>query len=167
VYQDLKQDQEAPNKIPLDSKEELTGKYTDMFQAYIVVFSKELDPGPNWNGQTQATRDRLAKRIRNEWDFVREGKRLSDKWLKSEVQKALINFQHRMGKLIDAKEPKPPEMKQEFWNNLVKKRRSRDLKALSETMINVAKYRGVRNKTRIRIEKSELIQLVRNMNLRK
>jgi hypothetical protein len=124
VYQDLKQDQEAPNKIPLDSKEELTGKYTDMFQAYIVVFSKELDPGPNWNGQTQATRDRLAKRIRNEWDFVREGKRLSDKWLKSEVQKALINFQHRMGKLIDAKEPKPPEMKQEFWNNLVKKRRS-------------------------------------------
>jgi hypothetical protein len=66
-----------------------------------------------------------------------------------------------MGKLIDVGEPKPLEMKKEFWDNLVKKRGSRNWKNLSETMINVARHRGVWNKTRVRIEKVELIKLVR------
>jgi hypothetical protein len=92
--------------------------------------------------------------------FIGDAKRLSEKWLKSEVGKALINYRHRMGKLIDAGEPKPPEMKKEFWDNLVRKRGTKDWKALSETMINVARHRGIRNKTRLRIEKSELIRLV-------
>jgi hypothetical protein len=83
MYQDLKHNQEAPNKIQLDSKREPTGKYVDMFRADIVTFSKELEM--NWDGQAQAARDRLVERIRNEWDFVGEGKRLSDKWLKNEV----------------------------------------------------------------------------------
>jgi hypothetical protein len=70
-----------------------------------------------------------------------------------------------MEKLIDTGEPKPPEMKEEFWDNLVKKRGTRDWKALSETMINVAKHQGVRNKTRVRIEKAELIRLVSRVML--
>jgi hypothetical protein len=159
-FHDVKDEKEAPNRVQLDTKGEPTGKYADMFRSDIVAFSKELDPGPNWEGQTQSARDRLEERIRNEWLFTGESKRLSKKWLKSEVGKALINFRHRMGKLIDAGEPKPPEMKKEFWDNLVKKRGSRDWKALSETMMNVARHRSVRNKTRVSIEKSELIRLV-------
>jgi hypothetical protein len=70
-----------------------------------------------------------------------------------------------MGKLIDVGEPKPPEMRKEFWDNLMKKRGSRDWKNLSETMINVAKQRGMRNKIQVRIEKSELIKLVRDRDM--
>jgi hypothetical protein len=61
---------------------------------------------------------------------------------------------------VGAGESKPPEMRKEFWDNLVKKRGTRDWKNLSETMVNVARHRGIRNKTRLRIEKSELIRLV-------
>jgi hypothetical protein len=116
VYDEVKTEKEDANRVQLDSKGKPTGKYVDMFRADIVAFSKELDPGPNWEGQTQAVRDRLQEKIRNEWVFSREGKRLSEKWLlekwlKSEVRKALINFRHRMGKLIDAGELKPPEIK--------------------------------------------------------
>jgi hypothetical protein len=160
VFHDVKPEKEEPNKVQLDMKGEPTGKYADLFRVNIVSFSKELDPGPNWEGQTQDARDRLQERIRNEWGFTGEAKRLSEKWLKSEVGKALINFCHRIGKLIDAGDPKPPELKKEFWENLAKKRGSKDWKNLFETMVNVAKYRGVRNKTRVRIEKSELIRLV-------
>jgi hypothetical protein len=42
----------------------------------------------------------------------------------------------------------------------VKKGGSKDWKTLSKTMVNVARHHSVRNKTRIRIEKSELIRLV-------
>jgi hypothetical protein len=160
LYDKVKVEKEDANRVHLDSKGEPTRKYADLFRADIVSFSKELDPGPNWDGQTQESRNRLQDRIRNEWVFIGEGKRLSEKWLKSEVGKALINFRHRMEKLIDAGESKPPEMRKEFWDNLVKKRGTRDWKNLSETMVNVARHRGVRNKTRLRIEKSELIRLV-------
>jgi hypothetical protein len=128
MFHDVKPEKEEPNKVQLDMKDEPIGKYADLFRADIVSFSKELDPGPNWEGQTQDTHDRLQERIWNEWAFTGEAKRLSEKWLKSEVGKALINFRHRIGKLIDTGEPKPLELKKEFWDNLAKKRGSKDWK---------------------------------------
>jgi hypothetical protein len=50
VYHEVKMEKDYPNKVQLDSKGELIGKYADMFRTDIMAFSKELDPGPNWEG---------------------------------------------------------------------------------------------------------------------
>jgi hypothetical protein len=56
VFQDVTREKDSPNKVQLDSKREPMGKYVDLFRANIVAFSKELDPGPNWEARNKLHR---------------------------------------------------------------------------------------------------------------
>jgi hypothetical protein len=76
VYYKVKVEKDESNKVQLDSKGEPTGKYVEFFRADLVAFSKELDPRPNWEGQTQDDCNRLQERICNECIFCGEAKRL-------------------------------------------------------------------------------------------
>jgi hypothetical protein len=57
----VKTEREDLNRVQLDGKGEPTGKYADLFRVDIVSFSKELDPSPNWEGQTQDAQDQLQE----------------------------------------------------------------------------------------------------------
>ena len=53
------------------------------------------------------------------------GKKIDEMWFQKIVTKVLINCRFRLGRLIDTKAPKPPEVSTECLNDLVKWRASK------------------------------------------
>jgi hypothetical protein len=81
--------------------------------SFISTFSKEMDPSKNYKEQADDAKRRLEDRKHDEWETYGDATRISDKWLKSEVGKCLINNRFTLGKLILAGEPKLPEVPDE------------------------------------------------------
>jgi hypothetical protein len=156
----VKDEREVKQKIRLDQSGRLVGKMTKNFHDDIVAFVRELDPNGNWDKQTQEGKDALEKRIYKEWDIVGPISEISQKYLKSECNQALINHRFQIGKLIKAGKPMPKYMDPQHWERMVETRRTKAWKAKSKTMTNIAQKRGFRNSTRLKVEKSARLQLV-------
>jgi hypothetical protein len=75
-----------------------------ILHADLWAFAQELDPSLNWDHQPHDARDRLEDRLYSEYDVYGDAARLSDKYVKSEVGGALIQYRYHIGKLIDAGE---------------------------------------------------------------
>jgi hypothetical protein len=80
--------------------------------------------------------------------------------LKREVGASIRTHKFHLRKLIDEGKPKPPEIRDDFWDQLVDERGTKEAQAKSTTMASVAKNRGQRNSTRKRVEQATTIQLV-------
>jgi hypothetical protein len=61
-----------------------------------------------------------------EWEIKGKGngKKIDEMWFQKIVTKVLINHRFRLGRLIDNKASKPPEVSTECWNDRVKWRAS-------------------------------------------
>jgi hypothetical protein len=66
----------------------------------LIAFAKEMDPSLNWEGQPQDARDRLEERVYSEYDLEGDATRFNEKYIKSEVGKALIQNRFKIEKLI-------------------------------------------------------------------
>jgi hypothetical protein len=136
----------------VDANGKLVGKMYGTFRFDIATFAKELDPSKSYEGQTQDARDYLEDRIYAEWELNGDSTKVSEKWLKTEAGKALINNRFTLGRLILAGEEKPPEVNKQHWDDLVKLRNKPSWLAKSKTMASIAKKHGVRNSTRMKVE---------------
>jgi hypothetical protein len=126
----------------------------------LWAFAKEMDPSKDYDHQTHEARDRLENRLYSEFDAYGKAERFNDKYIKSEVGKALIQYWYRIGKLVDACDPQPGDLKDEFWENMLKLRSTEASKKMSLLMSNKAKDRRVGNSTRMHIRQSVTVRLV-------
>jgi hypothetical protein len=104
--------------------------------------------------------------VYEEWNVVGDATRISEKYIGAEVTQALINNQYNLGVLIDAGLPKPPEVHEKYWKTLCDKRATPESKERSALMASIAKNRGFRNSTRLRVEKAAERKLVRFFSIR-
>jgi hypothetical protein len=116
-----------------------------------------MDPSKNYE---EDARRRLEERIYGDWEIYGNSNRISDKWLKSEVGKCHINHRFILGKLILAGEPKPPEVLEQHWKDLVAKTNQPSWLEKSKSMATIAQKRGIRNSTRTKVEKAVSVRLV-------
>jgi hypothetical protein len=157
----VKKEFEPKQLIQVDASGKPVGKMYATFRSDIATFAKELDPSKSYEGQTQDARDRLEDRIYTEWELYGDSTKVSKKWLKTEAGKALINNRFTLGRLILAREDKPPEINKQHWDDLVKMRNKPSWLAKSKTMASIAKKRGVRNSTHVKVEHTVSNRLVR------
>jgi hypothetical protein len=148
--------------VQLDSTKVAIGKIRDVFHRDINTFNKEMDPSKNYKEQREEAKRRLEDRIFNEWKIYREGSRISEKWLKYEVGKCLINNKFALGKLILAGKPKPPEVPEQHWKDSVDKKKNLSWLEKSKSMTAIARKRGIRNNTKAKVEKAISLCLERN-----
>jgi hypothetical protein len=78
------------------------------------------------------------------------------------VTKGLISFRFNLNQRIDQGQQKPPELQDEFWEALVKKRNIGESKERSQRMAEIARGRATKNSTRKALEKTVIGQLVRD-----
>ena len=79
-----------------------------------------------------------------EWEIKGKGNgiKIDEIWFQKIVTKVLINCRFRLGRLIDTKAPKPPEVSTECWNDLVKWRASELSKKKSVQMRSISRRRA-------------------------
>jgi hypothetical protein len=119
-----------------------------------------MDPSKNYEEQMEDARKCLEECIYGDWEIYGDSNRISDKWLKSKVGKCFINHKFTLGKLILAGEPKPPEVLEQHWKDLVAKTNQPSWLEKSKSMATIAQKRGIRNSTRTRVEKAVSVRLV-------
>jgi hypothetical protein len=100
-------DQKRKKSVQVDRNGTPYGSMVAILHADLWAFAKELDPSLNWDHQPHDARDRLEDRLYSEYNVYGDVARLSNKYVKSEVGGALIQYRYRIGKLIDAGENKP------------------------------------------------------------
>jgi hypothetical protein len=76
------------------------------------------------------------------------------------VTKGLISFRFNQNERIDQGQQKPPELRDKFWEALVKKRSTNEPKERSQRMATIARGRATKNSTRKALEKTVIGQLV-------
>jgi hypothetical protein len=136
------------------------GKLANVFKKDISAFARELNPLLQWESQADEAKKRLEQHIYADYHCYGEATRKSDKYLKREVGASIRTHKFHLRKLIDEGKPKPPEIRDDFWDQLVDERGTKEAQAKSTTMASVAKNRGQRNSTRKRVEQATTIQLV-------
>ena len=133
----------------------------DVLKKDISAFARELNPLLQWESQADDARKRLESRIYADYQCYGEASRLSEKYLKREVGTCIRTHRFHLRKLIDEGKPKPPELREDFWEKLVDDRGTKEAQEKSTTMASIAKSRGLRNNTRKRVEQATTLQLVR------
>ena len=135
----------------------------DVLKKDIAAFARELNPLLQWEQQDNEAKRRLESRIDAEYHCYGEASRLSDKYLKREVGTSIRTHRFILRKLIDEGKPKPPELREEFWEKLMDDRGTKEAQEKSTTMASIAKGRGQRNSTRKKVEQATMLQLVRKL----
>jgi hypothetical protein len=90
-------------------------------------------------------------------------KKIDEMWFQKIVTKVLINLRFRLGRLIDTKAPKPPEVSTECWNDLVKWRASEVSKKKSAQMRSISRRRASKACQMQGLREAALVRLVRNL----
>jgi hypothetical protein len=149
-----KEDNDRRRYVELDKNGKPRGKMADLVKRDVHAFTKELDPNEGWEKQKDESKSRLKQRLDAEYEFGGESALLGEKYLQKQVTKGLINFRFNLNQRIDQGHQKPPKLRQEFWEALVKKRSTSELKERSERMANIARGRATKNSTRKALEKT-------------
>ena len=97
-----------------------------------------------------------------EWEIKGKGngKKIDEMWFQKIVTKVLINCRFRLGRLIDTKAPKPPEVTTECWNDLVKWRTSELSKKKSAQMRSISRRRASKASQMQGLREAALVRLV-------
>ena len=97
-----------------------------------------------------------------EWEIKGKGngKKIDEMWFQKIVTKVLINLRFRLGQLIDSKAPKPPEVSNECWNDLVKWRDSELSKKKSAQMRSISRRRASKASQMQGLREAALVRLV-------
>lgn len=103
--------------------------------------------------------------VMSEWEIKGKGngKKIDEMWFQKIVTKVLINFRFRLGRLIDTKAPKPPEVSTECWNGLVKWRASELSKKKSAQMRSISQRRASKASQMQGLQEAALVRLVRSL----
>jgi hypothetical protein len=83
-----------------------------------------------------------------EYDVYGDTARLSNKFVKLEVEGGLVQYRYCIGKLINAGEQKLRDLKEAFWENVKTLQATEDFKKKIIEMSNRARGRKMRNNTR-------------------
>ena len=73
------------------------------------------------------------------WVVKGARKSMEPEYIRVRVNKILINRRFRLNRMIDQKERKPPEVSDDQWNRLVRKRATEESKLTTEKMRKVVK----------------------------
>jgi hypothetical protein len=114
----------------------------DVFRKDLAAFTEELNPLLQWESQADDARKRLEQRIYADYHCYGEATKISDKYLKWEVGASIRTHRFHLRKLIDEGKPKPPEIREDFWQTLVDERGTKEAQEKSNTMASIAKNRG-------------------------
>ena len=97
-----------------------------------------------------------------EWEIKGKGngKKIDEMWFQKIVTKVLINLRFRLGRLIDSKAPKPPEVSIECWNDLAKWRASESSKKRSAQMRSISRRRALKASQMQGLREAALVRLV-------
>jgi hypothetical protein len=76
--------------------------------------------------QTKEDRLKMEDGVYDEWEFYGDSSKVSLKFLKMEIGKALINIHHAYMKVVDANGLKPPELTDQHWEALKMKRSKKE-----------------------------------------
>ena len=101
-----------------------------------------------------------------EWEIKKKGngKKIDEVWFQKIVTKVLINHRFRLGRLIDTKAPKPPEVSTEYWNDLVKWRASKLSKKKSAHMRSISHRRVSKASQMQGLREAALVRLVSTLS---
>lgn len=97
-----------------------------------------------------------------EWEIKGKGngKKIDEMWFQKIVTKVLINCRFRLGRLIDTKAPKPPEVTTECWNDLVRWRTSELSKKKSAQRRSISRRRAFKASQMQGLREAALVRLV-------
>jgi hypothetical protein len=135
-------------------------KMAEVFKKDIAACAREFDPLVQWESQSDDAKNRLQNRIYPDYHCYGKYSIVSEKYLKREVGGCIRTHQFYLRKLIDEGKPKPPEIRQDFWERLVEDMGTKEAQEKSTTMASIAKNRGQRNNTKKRVEQATTLQLV-------
>lgn len=102
------------------------GKMADVFRKDLAAFARELNPLLQWESQADDAKKRLELRIYADYHYYGEATKIRDKYLKWEVGASIRTHRFHLRKLIDECKPKPPKIREDFWQMLVDKRGTKD-----------------------------------------
>ena len=86
---------------------------------------------------------------------------MEPEYIRVRVNKILINRRFRLNRMIDQKERKPPEVSDDQWNRLVRKRATEESKLTTEKMRKVAKGKCSTSKTQMAsLREAAVVKLV-------
>jgi hypothetical protein len=95
------------------------------------------------------------------WVVKGAQKSMEPEYIRVRVNKILINRRFRLNRMIDQKERKPPEVSDDQWNRLVRKRATEESKLTTEKMRKVAKGKGSNSKTQMAsLREAAVVKLV-------
>jgi hypothetical protein len=95
------------------------------------------------------------------WVVKGARKSMEPEYIRVRVNKILINRRFRLNRMIDQKERKPPEVSDDQWNRLVRKRATEESKLTTEKMRKVAKGKGSNSKTQMAsLREAAVVKLV-------
>jgi hypothetical protein len=94
-----------------------------------------------WQGQTEEARKRFIRRVNAEYRFVGDASEVSEQHFKAKVSIAISRFKHHLNEKIKTGLPKPPEVKQEYWDELLNLQEHPEVKAKSEHMASITQGR--------------------------
>ena len=83
------------------------------------------------------------------WVVKGARKSMEPEYIRVRVNKILINRRFRLNRMIDQKERKPPEVSDDQWNMLVRKRATEESKLTTEKMRKVSRGKGSKSKTQM------------------
>jgi hypothetical protein len=89
-------------------------KLVDVFKKDVAAFARELNSLLQWESQEDDARKRLEDRLYVEYHCYDEATKVSDKYLKREVEAAIRTHRFNLRKLIDEGKTKPPEIRLEY-----------------------------------------------------
>ena len=97
-----------------------------------------------------------------DWEIKGKGssQKIDEMWFQKIVTKVLINLRFRLGRLIDTKAPKPPEVSTSCWNDLVKWRASEVSKKRSAQMRSISRRRASKASQMQGLREAACIRLV-------
>jgi hypothetical protein len=149
-----KEEAEKRRYVELDKNGKLRGKMADLVKRDVQAFTKELDLNVGWKKQKEESKTRLKERLDTEYEFGRECDLLGEKYLQKQVTKGFISFRFNLNQRIDQVQQKPPELRDKFWEALVKKRNTNESKERSQRMAIIARGRATKNSIRKALEKT-------------
>jgi hypothetical protein len=102
-----------------------------------------------------------------EWEIKGKGngKKIDETCFQKIVTKVLINHRFRLGRLIDNKASKPPEVSTKCWNDLVKWRASEVSKKRSAQMRSISRRKASKAAQMQGLQEAALVRLVSNHSL--
>jgi hypothetical protein len=123
---DIQRHSQGKQFCELDRKGEPCGKMADPFRKDLCTFARSMDPSKGWEKQTKEDRLKMEDGVYDEWEFYGDSSKVSLKFLKMEIGKALINIHHAYMKVVDANGLKPPELTDQHWEALKMKRSKKE-----------------------------------------